>query len=129
MFNRIQLHGYMGNDPEYKVIDGNNGPFARVSFRVGVPRDFGDETDWFFCTMTGDIDSRPDVINKYFRKGSEIFLEGRLESFRARNEEKQTYWTVKVSDFNFCGKKSNRQNVENEAPEGFTEVDEDFRLF
>lgn len=126
MYNKIQIHGYLGNDPELQILEGNDGPFAKVSFRVGVPRSRSDETDWFFCTMTGKENGRPAVIDKYFHKGSEILLEGRMESFRANTEEGRTFWTVKVTDFDFCGKKSNRNE---ETPEGFTPVDETFDLF
>ena len=122
MLNEITLHGYLGKDPELKEVEGQNGPFSKVSFSVAVSRDYGDETDWFYCVMNG---RRAEVIHKYFHKGSEIIVKGRMESYRS---EHTTYWNVRVSDFNFCGKNKDRNETE-ETPEGFVPVDENFDLF
>ena len=131
MLNEITLHGYLGKDPELKEGEGQNGPYVIVSFSLAVSRDYGDETDWFYCSMSGDPEKaqgkRAKVIHKYFHKGSEIIVTGRMESYRS---EHTTYWNVRVSDFNFCGKNDNRMS-DQPIPEGFREVDEDedFNLF
>ena len=98
MLNNIKLHGYLGRNPELSYINGRNGQYARVAFTLGVGRDFGDETDWFYCTMIG---KRAEVIDKYFSKGSEIIVSGRMESYRPKNDPDRIAWLVKMDDFHF----------------------------
>ena len=118
MLNQITLHGYLGRDTELSEVNGQNGTFSKVTFTLAVSRDYGDETDWFYCVMYG---KRANVLDKYFRKGSEIIVRGRMESYKPKTDESRTNWNVRVEDFNFVGKKSNTET----APQGFTEVDYD----
>ena len=98
MLNRIELQGYLGRDPELSYQDGRNGQYANVAFTLGVGRDYGDGTDWFYCVMNG---KRAEVIDKYFRKGSEILVSGRMESYKPANDPQRTAWLVKMDDFHF----------------------------
>ena len=105
MFNDIKLHGYFGRDPELSEGQGIDGPYKKVLFSIGVSRDYGDGTDWFRCVMYG---KRAEVIEKFFRKGSEIFVSGRMESYKPKNDPERTAYIVKVSNFDFCGKGSEK---------------------
>ena len=96
--NFIAIHGRLGRDPEIKEMQGKNGPYKSVNFTVAVGRSYGDETDWFFCTMNG---KRAEVIHKFFRKGSQIIVTGRMESYK-RQQDGSTSWVVRVEDFDFC---------------------------
>ena len=98
MLNRIELQGYLGRDPKLTYQEGQNGRYARVAFSLGVGRDYGDGTDWFYCTMNG---KRAEVIEKYFRKGSEILVSGRMESYKPKKDPDHTAWLVKMDDFHF----------------------------
>jgi len=118
MLNQITLHGYLGRDTELSEVNGQNGTFSKVTFTLAVSRDYGDETDWFYCVMYG---KRANVLDKYFSKGSEIIVRGRMESYKPKTDESRTNWNVRVEDFNFVGKKSATET----APQGFTEVDYD----
>ena len=103
MLNDIKLHGRLGRDPELETRQGQNGPYKRVNFSLAVDRDFGDGCDWFYCVMIG---KRAEVIDKYFSKGSEILVSGRMESYRPKNNPDQTSWIVKMSGFDFVGSNS-----------------------
>ena len=98
MLNEITLHGYLGRDPELTDAEGQNGPYKKVSFSIGVSRDYGDDTDWFRCIMYG---KRAEVIDKFFSKGSEIIVSGRMESYKPKNDPERTAWIVKVNNFDF----------------------------
>lgn len=136
MLNLITIHGYLGKKPELREIQGTNGPFARVDFSVAVSRNRGDETDWFRCVMYGE---RARVLEKYFTKGQEILLSGRMESFKSNRDDSRTLWNIIVSDFNFCGKKDSGTHVNEDPPKGFVSIsdddalvdasDDDFNLF
>lgn len=103
--NKIIIHGHLGRDPElkpYKTSKGEDGKL--VSFAVGVSRTTGDETDWFDCTAFGKT---AEVIEKFLRKGSEVIIEGAMESrkYEAKDGSKRTAWGIRVERFEFCGKK------------------------
>lgn len=103
--NKIIIHGHLGRDPElkpYKTSKGEDGKL--VSFAVGVSRTTGDETDWFDCTAFGKT---AEVIDKFLRKGSEVIIEGAMESrkYEAKDGSKRTAWGIRVERFEFCGKK------------------------
>ena len=77
MHNHITIHGYLGRDPElkeYKNAQGETRPL--VNFSVGVSR-IGDGTDWFDVTFFG---RRAEVIEKFFDKGSQIIVSGRMQA-------------------------------------------------
>ena len=42
-----------------------------------------------------------EVIEKFFRKGSEIIVTGRMESYKPKNDPDRTAWIVKVLNFDF----------------------------
>lgn len=126
MYSKTTIHGYMGRDPELEYRDGRNGRYARVSFSVGVGRNYDDITDWYYCTMNG---KRAEVIDKYFSKGSQIIVEGRMESYSDKDNPKRKNWVLNVSDFDFCdsnskGKASGNQS-EPAPAEGWSEFDAD----
>lgn len=123
MKNEIILHGYLGRDPELTELEGKNGPYKRCSFTLGVSRDFGDETDWFYCTMTG---KRAEVVEKYFKKGSQILVTGRMESYKPKKDPDRTAWLVAVTGFDFCDKgQGGGGSRRNEVAETFEEIEED----
>ena len=121
MLNKITIHGYLGRDPELKEMQGQSGPYKRVTFSVAVSRDFGDDTDWFYCAMTG---KRAEVIEKYFKKGSEIIVTGRMESYKPKKSPDTTAWILMVDGFDFAGKKDKSVGTSS-APEGFHEIADD----
>lgn len=118
--NKITIHGRLGKDPELKERQGQNGPFKQVTFSVAVNRSFGDETDWFFCTMNG---KRAEVLNKFFHKGNQIIVEGRMESYNGKDETEK--WLLRVTDFDFC-EPNTKQTASGTTPEpAFVPTDED----
>lgn len=130
MLNDIKIQGYLGRDPELSERQGQNGPYKSVSFSLGVGRDFGDGTDWFRCIMNG---KRAEVIDNYFRKGSEIIVSGRMESYKPKNDPERTAWIVKVSDFWFTRNGNSSGSTGSSAaatqdapvPDGFEQLEED----
>ena len=131
MLNDIKLQGYLGRDPELTEQQGQNGPYKRVAFSLGVGRDYGDGTDWFYCVMYG---KRAEVIEKYFSKGSEIIVSGRMESYKPKNDQNRTAWLVKMSDFYFTrngsgsgssGSSTKTPAQDEPVPDSFEQLEED----
>ena len=122
MLNKITVHGYLGRDPEskeYRLF--KNETTTRTVFTLGVPRSLGVVTDWFYCVAFGKT---ADTADKYLHKGSEVIIDGHMESYRPENGDKPS-WNIRVRSFDFCGKKDSGKQTDERAPEGFTEFDGD----
>lgn len=117
MLNEVKIHGYLGRDPELKEYTNSRGEKGEyVFFSVGVGRDFGDETDWFDVTMFG---KRAKVIDKFFGKGSQILVWGRMQSSISEKDGKKTkFWKVLAEGFDFCDSKESARGSNNSAAQG-----------
>ena len=80
--NRAQIIGNLGRDPEVRHTD--SAPVA--TFSVAVNRTRRDpaggtveETEWFRVTAW---DKLAEICERYLRKGSAVYVEGRLHSRR-----------------------------------------------
>jgi len=126
MLNQITIHGYCGKDPEKQIVQGQKGPFSKTTVSVGVSRDFGDGTDWFYCIFYG---AKADAVEKWFRKGSQIIVTGRMESYKPKNDQNRTAWLLAANGFDFCDKKTNSDGssaVQSETdPEGLGPLEEE----
>lgn len=120
------IHGYLGRDPELTEHEGQNGPYKKATFSVGVSRDYGDGTDWVPCAIYG---KRAEVVEKFFHKGSEILATGRPESYTPKNDPNRKAWVLRVTDFDFCGSSGSGKKEEESGtdytPAGFDELTED----
>ena len=98
--NRIIIKGRLTRDPELKT--GASG-VEFCKFTVAVDRrkakDKEKETDFFDCTAFGQTGV---AISKFFAKGREILVEGRMESSQSEKDGvKVTYWAVTVETVEF----------------------------
>lgn len=119
MLNQITLHGRVGKTPELRQMSGKDGMYDSVSFTLAVNRDYGDETDWFFCTMNG---KRAKVIEKYVGKGSELTVTGRLEKYKGSDGVEHT--VVRMTGFDFCGSKKDTREPAQDVNDAFEVVTE-----
>ena len=120
--NIHMIHGRLARDPEF--TRGSEPNKDRCKFTVATDRRFGDETDFFDCTIFG---KRAEVIDKWFKKGSEIVLsgEGQIRSYDDKNGVRRKSYSITVSDFDFAGSKRKDTVSADPTPDGFDEVDED----
>lgn len=95
-YSRTVIHGRLGRDPELSEKQGTTGPYKSVTFTVAVDR-IGDGVDWYRCSMNG---RRAEAVAKFFRKGSQIIVEGRMESYTGRDGA--LHWALRATDFDFC---------------------------
>ena len=74
MYQKLIIIGNLGRDPEMRYTpDGN----PVTSFTVATSRKYKDtdETTWFRISVWG---KQAENCNQYLRKGSRVFVEGRL---------------------------------------------------
>lgn len=92
--NQITIKGRLTSAPEVFTKE----HVISCHFSVAVNR-AKEKTDFFNCVAFNETAR---LIEKYFFKGKEIIVIGRMES---ETKDNKTYWTIKVKEFYFTGKK------------------------
>ena len=105
-FNKVILLGNMTRDPQLSYLPSHT---AVVEFGLAMNRTYkkqdgsqGEETCFVDCQMFG---KRAEVINKYVKKGNQLFVEGRLklDTWQAQDGGKRSKLRVFVENFEFMG--------------------------
>ncbi len=106
--NSVRLTGFLGGDPEIKVI-GDKKKVARVSIATSdsYKNDKGEkveETQWHNLVMWDKIAG---IAESYLHKGSEVSIEGKLStrSYTDKEGVKKYITEVLVSEVLMLGKK------------------------
>lgn len=86
--NRCVLIGRLTKTPEVR-----QGETTVARFTVAVDRMKKDEADFIGCVAFG---STADFLEKYFKKGMRIALEGRIQTGSYTNNEGQKIYTTDV---------------------------------
>lgn len=104
--NKVMLKGRLAADPEIRYSQGEEA-IAVASFAVAVSRGYKKEnkevTDFINC---GAFRKTAEFMSKYFKKGQEILVEGRLhiDNYESKGEKKKSIY-VSVISVEFCGSK------------------------
>jgi len=110
--NKVMLIGRLGNKPE--IIYSQQG-LAVVNFSIATNEQWTNKTNgerqektqWHNIVVFG---KQAEVCEKYLSKGSQIYIEGRLETSNYEKEGQTHYITkVIVSNFQFLDGKQNSQ--------------------
>jgi single-strand DNA-binding protein len=102
MVNHLCLQGLLVADPELK--DTNNGTKV-VNFRVAWSEKFKERENKLFLECKA-FSGLAEHIAKYFVKGQEIAVEGKLNTEEwEKDGQKRSKIVLMVSDTHFCGKK------------------------
>lgn len=110
--NRIILIGRITKDIELKETNSGS-KIAR--FNLAVPRDYKNsegvyETDFINCMVFGKT---AEIVSNYTTKGSQLAIEGRIQTGSYEKDGTKVYTTdVVVDKVNFIGTKSSEQKVE-----------------
>lgn len=106
--NSVQLIGRLGNDPEMIQLESGK---KLVKFSIATDDSYKnakgervEETTWHNIIMWG---AQAEVAEKYFKKGKELMIEGRLQTRKYESKEGETRYATEVvaNDFIFIGKK------------------------
>ncbi|MBG0783711.1 MAG: single-stranded DNA-binding protein [Anaerolineaceae bacterium] len=95
--NKVMVIGYLGRDPEMRYTP--NGKSV-VSFSMACDRSWKNtdgekqtETDWFNVVAWGDL---AEICNKYLSKGSQAYVEGRIQTRTWQDNEGQQHTSVDI---------------------------------
>lgn len=121
--NKVTLLGRIVRDPEVRYSTGENAT-AIARFSVAVNRKFKNaegnyEADFINCVSFG---KQAELIEKYFKKGSQICLSGRIQTGSYTNKEGNKVYTtdVVVEELDFVGSKSDNANASSSNSNGNT---------
>ena len=110
--NKAMLIGNVGRDPEVRYLDGKDGNAKVATFTLATTERYRDRngetrenTEWHNIVAWR---STADVVERFVRKGTQVYIEGRL---RTRSWDDQTgnkrYTTeIIVDNLQLLGKKS-----------------------
>ena len=96
--NKVILIGNLGQDPETRYTPNGN---AVVNLSLATDESYKDrqtgqlvpKTEWHRIVMFGKI---AEVAGQYLRKGSKVYIEGKLQTRKWQNKEGQDVYTTEV---------------------------------
>jgi single-strand DNA-binding protein len=105
--NKVILFGRLGADPDTAATQGGT-PVAKLSMatnrRVKRNEEWVDETDWHRLVAFGRT---AETMGRHLRKGSQLLVEGRLQTRSWEDNEGVKRWMTEVivDRFEFAGSK------------------------
>jgi len=112
--NRCMFIGHLGRDPEMKYTPSGK---AVTTFSMAVNNSYTDnegtkvdETEWVNIKAWGTL---AENTNKYLKKGSKVFVSGRLKTRKYEQDGATKYFTEFVADeVEFLDNKGNGSKAE-----------------
>lgn len=110
--NKIILIGNLGKDPDIKTLQNDN---KVANFSIAIYETYKDKsgekqtsTEWVNCVVWGKLAS---VVEKYLKKGSKVYIEGKLKT-DSYEKDGQTRYSTKVNVFSLemLGGKTDKSN-------------------
>ena len=109
MINHLDLQGRMVADPEIRQTDSGS---SVANFRVAWSEKYKERENKLFleCKAFG---AQADFLGKYFKKGQEICVEGKLNTEEwEKDGQKRSKVVLVVNNVHFCGKKEEGNSVQ-----------------
>ncbi len=96
-YNKVILIGHLGDDPVVREHGGRK--VANFSLAVNAYTRPGEpeKTDWFRISFWGN---NAEVVEKYLRKGKQVYVEGRLSTRTYTDNSGQTRFSLDVQGQN-----------------------------
>lgn len=116
--NKVMLTGRLGKDVEMRITP--NGK-AVATFSVASGRSYKDGNDWKEQTEWFRViawEKLAETCAKFLKKGSHVFIEGRLQTreWQDKDGQKRTSTEVIATDMYMLDSKSKNDNGEEERP-------------
>ena len=118
--NKVILIATVGKDPETRYTQGGA---AIASFSCATNEEWKDKatgekkslTEWHSCTAFGKL---AEIIGEYVKKGSQVYIEGRLRTEKWQDKSGADRYTTKimVDSLQLLGGKPGEAKEHQEAP-------------
>ena len=105
--NKVMLIGRLGKDPEIRYTQSGS---AVTNFSIAVSESWTDKqgqkqekTEWINCVAFG---KQAETLEKYLKKGSLVYVEGRIQTDSYEKDGKTVYSTkINIGNFQFLDSK------------------------
>ena len=103
--NKVVLIGSLGNDPEVKYLP-SGGAVANISiatsesWRDKATGEQKEKTEWHRIAIFGKL---AEIAGEYLRKGSQVYIEGQLQTRKWQDQSGQDRYTTEVVVQGFNG--------------------------
>ena len=103
--NKVILVGNLGNDPEMRYMP-NGGAVANItiatsdSWRDKATGEQREKTEWHRVVLFGKL---AEVAGEYLRKGSQVYIEGQLQTRKWQDQSGQDRYSTEVVVQGFNG--------------------------
>lgn len=91
--NKAIVVGNVGADPEVRYTS-SGAAICSLSVATSYkPKDRDEETEWHRCTL---FDRTAEIAGEYIRKGSKVYIEGRLRTRKWEDKDGITRYTTEI---------------------------------
>ena len=103
--NKVILVGNLGQDPEVRYMPNGNG-VANItlatsdSYKDKNTGQMVDKTEWHRVVFFGKL---AEIVGEYCRKGSQIYVEGKLQTRKWTDQQGQEKYTTEIVVDGFTG--------------------------
>ncbi|HIF9346489.1 TPA: single-stranded DNA-binding protein [Photobacterium damselae] len=103
--NKVILVGNLGNDPEVRYMP-NGDAVANITiatsetWRDKATGENREKTEWHRVVLFGKL---AEVAGEYLRKGSQVYIEGQLQTRKWQNQQGQDQYTTEIVVRGFNG--------------------------
>ena len=128
--NKVILLGNLGRDPEIRSMQSGS---KMANFSIATSKRWKDrntqeqkeKTSWHNIVIFGD--GLVDIVEKYVKKGSKVYVEGELQTRKWQDQEgKDRYSTeVIVNEFTFLSGKGDESPIKPQKINNGSEVNKD----
>ena len=95
MLNKVQLFGFLGGDPEVRYTNDSEA-IARVNIATSESwkkdGEKHEKTEWHRVVFFGKL---AEIVGEYLKKGSLVFVEGRIQT-RSWDKDGETRYTTEI---------------------------------
>ena len=125
--NKVILLGNLGGDPEVRHMTNGDAVTSfslatTESWRDRVSQDKKEQTEWHRVVVYGKL---AEIIGKYSRKGSHMYVEGRLRTRKWTDQQQNTRFTTEVvaSEVHILSNRNSQDQFDDvpdhQAPDGY----------
>lgn len=119
--NHCTFIGYMAADPESRAMP-NGDTVANIRIGCGEKwkdkqtGDWKEKTEWVSCVAWRGL---AEVINKYGRKGMQVFVSGKMTTRKWQDKQGNDRYTteIQLNEFKMLGKKSDNEGQQTDRDE------------
>lgn len=131
--NKVILVGNLGNDPEIKHMP-SGGAVTNISIATSTSwkdKNTGEQkekTEWHRVVFFNKL---AEIAGEYLRKGSQVYIEGRLQTRKWQDSNGQDKYTTEViaNEMQMLGGRSNAGNDYSQSPAPANKPAPDFDQF